>query len=154
MTRFASKMLVYLAAVMLPVQPLSVMSCGCDAHSDANIGRQHIEGIASCCDAKAPGGRSSHSPASPCCTKAHESPSQSCCCNEGACTCRCDHSPSPTPQVPSEGRSPSANESAQSLLSVLIDFGNGHLSVGLASIEQPNVASGIERCVMLCRFQL
>lgn len=158
MTGFASKTLVFVAAALLPLQPLSVMSCGCGSHDqravDANLRQEQTDGESAC-------GRradccccSSHLQPRPCCAKRHRGPAKCCCGTGNQCSCESDHPSPPVPQVPPEGRSQSLSDLAEPLLAALVDPADLQVFTGLASRDWPSAASGIERCIMLSRFHL
>ncbi len=158
MTGIASKTLVYLAAVLLPLQPLAALSCGCDSHGqpgvDANPCKEQAKVESGCCG-RADGCRcGSRSQTGSCCTKTQQAPAKSCCGTGHACSCRADDSSPPVPQVPAEGRNQSVNDVAQPLLSAFPSPGACQVPVNFVSTDRPSGASGFERCIVLCRFRL
>ena len=158
MTSFASKTLVYLATVLLPLQPLSAVACGCDSHGrhdvDANIRLEQAKAVTGCCGRAERCRCSSHSQTGSCCTKTREAPAKSCCGNGNTCSCRTDDSSPPVPQVPAQSRSQSVNDVAQPLLPASMSTGDPEAHACLVSADRPSGASGLARCIVLCRFRL
>ncbi len=158
MTSFASRTLVYLAAALLPLQPLSTMSCCCASHDrhsvDASLRQEQANAVTGCCGRADRCCCSSHSRAGSCCTKTQQAPAKSCCGTGNTCSCRTDDSSPPVPQVPAEGRSQSGNDVAQPLLLASISTGDPEVPTCLVSTDRPSGASGFERCIVLCRFRL
>ena len=158
MAGFVSKTLVYLAAALIPLQPLAVLSCGCDSHSqhgvDANACKEQAQVKSGCCG-RADGCRcSSHSQTSSCCSKTHHAPAKSCCDTGGICTCGVDNSSPPVPQAPPQTRGYRVNDVNQPSAVVLFSPGDYSSSVGFLFTDWPSGASGIARCIVLCRFRL
>ncbi len=158
MTGFASKTLVYLAAALIPLQPLAVLSCGCGSHGqhgvDANTCQEQAKVETGCCG-RGDGCRcSSHSQADSCCTKAHQAPAKSCCDTGGTCSCRADDSSEPVPQAPPQSRGYSANDVDQPLAIALFSPADRRSAGDFVSTDRPSGDSGFERCIVLCRFRL
>ena len=158
MTGFASRTLVCLAAVLIPLQPLAVLSCGCDSHGQHDVGanpcKEQAKVESGCCG-RADGCRcSSHSQAGSCCTKTHRAPAKSCCGTGDTCSCRTDGSSPPIPQAPPQSRGYSVNDVAQPLAIALFSPADRQSAVDFVSTDRPSGASGFERCIVLCRFRL
>lgn len=158
MTEFASKLLVCLAAALIPLQPLSAVSCGCDSHGEQGVGDNtcHEQALAeSGCCGRTDGGRlSSQSQAGSCCTKTHRAPTKSCCDTSGTCSCRVDDSSPPVPQAPSQSRGYCADDVAQPLAVAPFSPDDDSRYVGFRSTNWSSGASGLARCIVLCRFRL
>lgn len=158
MVSFASKTLVYLAAALIPLQPLAVLSCDCDSHGqrgvDANMCEVQAKAESACRGRDDDCRCSSHSQASSCCTKTHPAAAKSCCETGGACSCGADDSSPPVPRIPPQSRGYSVNDGAQPLLIVLFRPDDDPPSVACLSTEGPSGAFGLASCIVLCRFRL
>ncbi|NQT13187.1 MAG: hypothetical protein HQ582_10590 [Planctomycetes bacterium] len=147
---FAWKTLVWLAAVLVPLQALPSFECCCAAVSRQQIDAENQQGRPSseqacCCGARsAPDGRApTHSQARP----------RPCCRGDSTdCTCAEDDSAPLPSQAPPESRLPSDDPLAQPLV-----------DIGLAFDPPPQrpsderlivVTSAPERCILLCSFRL
>ena len=158
MTGFASKTLVYLAAALIPLQPLAVLSCGCGSHGqhgvDANTCQEQAKVETGCCG-RGDGCRcSSHSPTGSCCTKTHRAPAKSCCNTEGTCSCRADDSSEPVPQVPPQSRGNSVHDVDRPLAIASFSSDDHPRREGFLATDRLSGDSGFERCIVLCRFRL
>jgi len=158
MTGFASRTLVYLAAALIPLQPVAVLSCGCDSHGqhavEANTCEEQAKAESGCCG-RTDGCRcSSHSQAGSCCTKTHPTSAKSCCDTGGTCSCRADDSSPPVPKSPLQSRGYSVNDVDQPLVIALFNHDEHSRYVGFLSTEEPSGASGLACCIALCRFRL
>lgn len=158
MASFASKTLVYLAAALIPLQPLAVSSCNCDSHGqhdvDANPCEQQAKLESGCCQRDDDCRCSRHSQANSCCTETHPAPAKSCCETGGACSCGADNSSPPVPPVPRQSRGYSVNDGAQPLVIALFSPEDDPRSVPCLSTDHPRGASGLAKCIVLCRFRL
>ena len=158
MLAFASKTLVYLAAALIPLQPLAVLSCGCDSQGqhgvDANTCKDQAKVKSGCCGRTNSCCCSSHARTSSCCSKTQQAPAKSCCGTECTCSCGEDKSPPPIPQAPPQSRGYSVNDVDQPLAIASFSPTDHPRYVDFLSSDRPSCASGIERCIVLCRFRL
>ena len=153
--QLATKTLVWLAAVLVPLQSLPAAACCCTSASQQESGAEQRQGpsnpccltAGSCCDSTR---AESHS----CCKTTHQLPSKCSCTTTGVCSCQPHNSSSPDPQAPPEGGRQVVHIAAQPLAAVSLCVDD---SRGLASTSYGawlSACSGFERCIVLCRFTL
>jgi hypothetical protein len=157
MTGLASKALVWLAAALLPFEPLSAVSCCCAAPGQPPTAVElrrppvGLEGgccrrVKSCC----PDGHSLGC----CCAKSRSAATTSCCRGGNKCTCRSDDSSPPIPEVPPESASRPADDAAHPPLAVFLSPDQSQMPLGDLSVASPGGPSGSQCCVLFCRFNL
>lgn len=150
---FAWKTLVWLAAVLVPLQALPSFECCCasasrqqiDAEND--LQRPGSDRGCCCCSHSTPDRRAATR------SEARPGAARPCCCgNSTVCTCaENDSSPLPS-QAPPESRVQSDDQVAQPLVDIGLAFDRPRQR---PSDECPAVAtSAAERCVLLCSFRL
>lgn len=158
MFSYIPKTLVYLAAALISLQPLAVLSCGCDSHgqhgADANTHKEQAKVESVCCGRGDDCRCSSHSRASSCCTKTLPAPPESCCDTGSICSCGADNSSPPAPLAPLPSRGYSVNDAIQPSAIALFSSADHPCSAGFLFIDRPSAASGLARCIVLCRFRL
>ncbi len=138
---FVSKILVWLAVVLLPLQPLLAASCGCATPREAEHDAQQqtaCGGNACCCE---------ETPAVP--ANLGGGP-------EAACGCSADNTSLPAPQAlaPAERQGQTLTDLAQPLAAVSLTHGEPQGCPSLFPADCPMGAWGFERCIALCRFIL
>lgn len=153
--QFASKKLVWLAAVLVPFQSFPSAACYCTMASRTESGLETPPAPRDCCSQDTPGccaGRLGER--RPCRTKTHPAAAKSCCETGGACSCGADNSSPPVPRAPPRSRDYSVNDGTQLSLIALFRPDDDPGSVAFLSTEAPSGASGLARCIVLCRFRL
>ena len=158
MRNLAAKSLVWLAAVLVPLQPLSAASCCCAAPgqlgSDAEKHRGPIDNVARCCrSAQSCRGNADTQIHSCCKATPRESAHADCKCAD-TCSCQANDTAPPEQQAPAQGRSRVYDQLTQPLSTVSFGLGDLLRSPSLFSSGRPVTASGFERCITLCRFNL
>lgn len=158
MTGLASKTLVWLAAALLPFEPLSALSCPCAAPSqpstDVQLRCPTVGSDGDCCRRVKPCCRGDNSLGC-CCAKNRRAGATSCCGTGNGCNCRSNDSSSPPiPEVPLESRSGTAGDAAQPPLTVFLSCSDAQMPVGELCAASPDLASGLQCCILLCRFNL
>jgi hypothetical protein len=151
---FAGRLLVWLAAVLVPLQSLPAAACCCASASQQGSGAEQRQGPSdlccltarSCCD----GTRAdSHS----CCKTTHQVPSKCSCRTSGVCSCP-PHNSSSDPQAPPEGGRQVVHIAAQPLAAVSWCLDDSRVSTSPSYGAWSSACSGFERCIVLCRFTL
>ena len=151
------KALVWLAALLLPVQALPAASCCCAAggglstDAAAQHGQQESKRCC-CCRNTSDHDAGVRGEARSCCSKAAGAAAHSCCeCLHG-CSCQKDHSPPPVPPAPPETRSQGVDQLVELPTPVCLSLGEQEPR---PSDERPaSFTSASERCITLCRFHL
>jgi hypothetical protein len=150
MSGLASRTLIWLAAALLPFQPLSVMSCRCDTNCQPSAGAKIPHGQnrveSGCCSSQRQSGS--------CCAKTQRPGAETCCGDGCMCSCSPNKVPPPVPQVPSETRSRSIGGLTQAEVGLSLGINEFHASQSAFSDTRPSGCSGAERCIGLCRFNL
>lgn len=158
----AKKMLIWAAAVAIPLQGMPAQSCGCSDRSET-VGADtcahgaHEHGH-SCC--------STHGGEHSCCSTEHrQSGTCCCCCVKGHCdhqhctcgiNCPCRHGMQTPPATP-----PVEQRSLDKVLCSGLAYNSAAVSLPSAKPQQLSVtlssfdaATGMDRCISLCRFML
>lgn len=156
MRSFATKTLVWLAALFVPLQPLSLGMCCCASRqgNDAEARLAAVQDKACCCRSTPSdsSGTQTESPARFTDTPGEEV--ESCCTNQVCCCCKPDNSSPPDQQAPTGSPRRIVDELVQLLAPVSLGPSEIQLSAPVVSADQPVVDSGIERCIAHCRFNL
>lgn len=164
----AARTLIWLAAMTLPFQGLSVASCGCDR---ANCCQNDEQPGGCCCSTDqvheerccCAGNRAASTES--CCAAVGQHPVSRCCCQSHggqgtACRCgpdcQCGKSGQPTPTVP-----PAESKSPDKVVNGLVS------AAAVATVSRPqitrqhhdpspasNALAALDRCISLCRFTL
>ena len=153
-----SKTLVWLAALLMPMQPVSAAGCCCatpdqqdDDRADSQVSARAASSccqVAHCCCAGKQAARTS------CCQKRHGAVDHSWCqCGHACCCQHGEPSPAP-PQAPPSSKVRTGDELGQPLAAVSCNHGEVHLGPSPQPTEEPSLGSAAKRCVMLCRFLL
>lgn len=140
---FVSKILVWLAVVLFPLQPLWAAWCCCATPREAehDVQKQQAAcGGNTCCSKETPAVPANSSGCGP----------------QVACACLADNASLPAPQAPApvERHGQTLMDLAQPLGAVALHLGESRDYPSLFSPNWPVVASGFERCIVLCRFIL
>jgi hypothetical protein len=153
--QLAAKALVWLAAVLVPLQSLPAAACCCASSSQQESGAEQRQGpsnpccltAGSCCDSTR---AESHS----CCKTTHQAPAKCSCQTTGVCSCQPHNPSSPAPQAPPDGGRQGVHIAAQPLAAVSSCFDDSRGSLSESYGDWPTARSGFERCIVLCRFTL
>ncbi len=153
--QFASKTLVWLAAVVVPLQFYPSASCCCAMASRPGGGAETplvlrdccLQGARSCC-------AGTRGESRPCCSKTLRASTNCHGRTTGVCSCQPHHSPSPGQQARPEGRGQTVEMLAQRPADVSSRLDEFKVSPSSSVAVWPTVASGFERCIILCRFML
>ncbi len=153
--QFASKKLVWLAAVLVPFQFFPLAPCYCTMSSRTESGLQTPPTPRDCCSQATLGccaGRLAESRL--CRTKTHGAPAKSGCETGGACSCGVDNSSPLVPRAPPPSRGYSVDDGAQPLLIAVFRPDDEPRSVACFSTNRPSGVCGLAGCIVLCRFRL
>ena len=157
--QFTSKILVWLAAVLVPVQALPAAPCCCSGMGRQPVDPQmqlgHLGPKTRFCYRSAPTqGASRCGENRPCCKKAGPTSTHRCWGCPDTCTCSCQQNDSPAPA------GPTPTESWRQTLVQLVPLpapvceSLGQCPPRLADEASTLSTSASERCVTLCRFRL
>ena len=156
--KLASKVLLWLAAVLVPFQALPTSPCCCAIadEQEADVGKQQRQpgAHASCCSCRSTPSQSASTcrGAKSCCKQAGPAPARSCCGCPPTCTCQQDNPPPPASPPLTEHRSHTVDQLAQSAASVCPRLGEPQPR---SADERPVVfTSASELRITLCRFHL
>jgi hypothetical protein len=151
----ATKTLVWLAAILLPLQSFPTAACRCAiANQQMGDSQQRRTPGSSCCVVAGNCRASRGAEDSSCCNTMPEARCNCSCRTTGVCSCRPHNSSPPDPQAPPEDGRQAVQAATQppAGVSLCVD-GSGRptaRSCGARSIA----CSGFERCITLCRFLL
>ena len=158
MKTLVAKVLVFLLAGLVCLQPLPVDSCGCTTSNGPSRGtgdqpssvetKPCCDRPGHCCCAKAEA--ASHS----CCRADGRMPVKSPCGCDGACRCQSNDAPPPQPQAPPQNGPRVVDQLTQSLAADSSKLGDLQLIRSFRPADGPSGDSGFERCITLCRFNL
>ena len=155
--KLASKVLLWLAAVLVPFQALPTSPCCCataDAQQ-AGVGKQQKQPEANtgcCCRSTPRQGAGACCGTKSCCKQARPAPARSCRGCPSTCTCQQDNPPPPASPPLTEHRSHTVDQLAQSAASVCPRLGEPQPR---SADERPVVfTSASELRITLCRFHL
>jgi hypothetical protein len=153
--QFTSRVLVWLAAVAVPLQFFPSASCCCAMASRPGSGAETPLGPRDCCVQAA---RSccagTRGESRPCCSKTIRASTNCRGGTTGVCSCRPHHSASPSQQARPESRGQTVDVVAQLLADVSSNLDEFKTSSSSSFAVCPTVSSGFERCIILCRFIL
>ena len=153
--QLATKTLVWLAAVLVPLQSLPTAACCCATASQQDSDAEQRQGSGSaCCLSATSCCASTHAQSLSCCKTTHQAPAKCSCQTTGVCSCRPHNSPSPSPQAPPEGGRQVVHIASQpvAVVSLCLDDSRGSTSASHGAWS--SACSGFERCIVLCRFTL
>ena len=157
MRNFAFKSLIWLVAAMTSVQPLTAGSCSCamagSCGGEAENQQRPVAEKACCRQARtccAGNPVESHS----CCQGTAQGSAKRCCAGTAGCSCRLDDTSPPKQPAPAEGSNRAADELAQPLTAVSSSLGEFQVVPVIFGDDCPTTSSGLERCIVLCRFNL
>ena len=157
MRTLALKSLIWLVAALTALQPFLAGSCSCamagSCGGDAQKRQRPVAEKAGCrqassCCASNP--VETHS----CCQGTVRDSAKRCCQGTDACSCRLDDTSSPKQPAPAEGSHRAADELAQPPRAVSSTFGEFQVVPVIFGGDCPIASSGLERCIVLCRFNL
>lgn len=157
MRNLASKSLIWLVAVMTTVQPLTAGSCSCAMAGSCGPKAEKQQRPAaekaccqqarSCCAGNPVETRS-------CCQGIARGSVKRCCEAADGCSCRRDDTPPPKQPAPADSSNRAADELAQPSRTVSSSFGEFQVVAVIFGNDCPTTSSGLERCIVLCRFNL
>ena len=156
--QFLPNVFVWLAAVLVVVQPLSAAACCCAKanRQGSHAGKAQAVGQAECCRREAVRVCTGKERKASCCCHCtqHAAACPGCQCAD-ACSCQADHtSPTPCP-APPPSRSQTVEHATQPPAAGCLDFGALQLGGQRVAAEAPSLfLAAAERCVLLCRFLL
>ena len=157
--RFPSKTLVWLAAMLMPLQALPAANCWCASESWERVDAEtasghHVQKICCCCRTAPPGAASTYDEDKSCCQRVGPSPKPSCGGHSHTCTCSCqENNSSPAvPPAPTETRCRIVVDLLQLPTPICMSL---EKSQPRSADEVPAFyTSAPERCTILCRFLL
>lgn len=151
------KSLIWLVAAMTAVQPFAVGSCSCAMAGSCSgdvENQQRAVAERACCRQARSCCAGDPVETQSCCQETAQGSAKRCCEGTDGCSCRLDDTLPPTQPAPAEGSSRAADELAQPLTAVspsLVEFQVAPVVLG---DDCPTTTSGLERCIVLCRFNL
>ena len=154
-----AKTLVWLAAILMPLQVLPSAKCWCAGERRERIDsgaapRHHVQKTCCCYRTVPVQAAYTRGEDESCCPKANSSPESSCCGGSLTCTCFCqenDSSPA-VPPAPTETRCRSVVDLLQLPAPVCLSL---EKSQPRSAQQRPAFhTSASERCISLCRFLL
>lgn len=140
MRSLASRTLVVLAAALVPLQPLSAAGCYCGTVSRHETGVEKQAG--------------SDREKACCCKKALRVPGNTCCGSAVECSCSSDESSHSEPQNLPQRHSQTVQDLGQPADVLSLSRSEFQVAPSLPSADWRPFASGLERCIVLCRFNL
>ena len=153
--QFASEKLVWFAAVLVPLQFFPSVPCCCAMASRPQSGAQTPWALRDCCfQATLSCCAGTGDESRPYSLKTIQASTNSSGRTTEVCSCQPHHSPSPGQQARPEDRGQAVDVVAQLLADVSSSADEFKISASPSFAVRATVPSGLERCIILCRFIL
>lgn len=153
--QLAPKTLVWLAAVMVSLQSLPAAACYCATASQQKNDAEQRQSLSNpCCLTAGSCCASTHTQRHSCCETSYQVPAKCSCQTTGVCSCQPHNSSSPDPQAPPEDGRQLVHLATQPTAAVSLYLDDFRGSTSPSYGTWPSARSGLERCIILCRFTL
>lgn len=153
--QFASEKLVWIAAVLVPLQFFPSAPCCCTTASQTGSGLETPPAPRNCCfQATLDCCAGTRGESRPCCSKTLQASANCRGQTTGVCSCQPHNYPSPGQQARPEGRGQTVDSVSQLTADASTSLDEFKITASPSFDVWPTVPSGFERCVLLCRFLL